>query len=183
METLSKKQIKILNVVVDGEWKLNPNTGLVDVNGGVNFTYRELYKFGILPIAFGEVSGFFLIENLGLKTLQGCPYKVGDGFFCGHNKLTSLKYAPNYIGGLINCRFNQLSSIDWVPEHLGRHLIIDLENINKKYYGVIISELDNLIENGVKLYQPENNYYPYRNAWLQQQIYSLIESILTNRLI
>ena len=44
---------------------------------------------------------------------------VDGNFWCGQNKLTSLKNAPKSVGGDFVCDFNKLTSLDGAPKTVG----------------------------------------------------------------
>jgi hypothetical protein len=52
----------------------------------------------------------FGCENLGLKSLAGCPQRIEGNFECNYNLLTSLKGGPTYVDGDYNCSHNKLIS-------------------------------------------------------------------------
>lgn len=89
--------------------------GTIDVEGNVN-----LYKIGLkqLPeyIQFNTVSGIFWINQNQLITLKGCPYHVGQHFFCCNNMLTTLEFSPEYVGGKFECSNNKLTSLEFSPK-------------------------------------------------------------------
>jgi len=95
----------------------------IDVIGSVKFYKLEdlqnnkIYEFP-KHIQFRKIiKGCFLIPNLELITLKGCPYEIfggeeGDGsfwhgdFVCSNNNLTSLEFAPKKITGSFQCNNN-----------------------------------------------------------------------------
>jgi len=85
---LSQEQVKWLNACIAGRWKLNHQTGLVDIKGNFDCTNKGLTD--LRGVRFGEVSGDFHCGYNQLTTLEGAPQSVGGDFFCYSNRLTSL---------------------------------------------------------------------------------------------
>jgi hypothetical protein len=94
-ETLDEDQIKWLNECTRGSWKLNPSTGLLDVDGDFNCEQQNLADFK--GVRFGHVNGYFDCHNNQLTSLEGAPQTVGWGFYCDNNQLTSLVGAPQTV--------------------------------------------------------------------------------------
>ena len=111
---LTPEQIEWLDECTTGRWKLNPQTGLVDVDGEFYCQDQNLTDFK--GVRFGEVSGFFDCSRNSLTSLDGAPQKVGGGFRCYSNKLTSLEGAPQRVGGDFICHSNQLVSLKGSPQ-------------------------------------------------------------------
>jgi hypothetical protein len=97
------------------EWTINSD-GLVDVDGGVHLSRKELTK---IPISFGRVGGDFDCGHNQLTTLEGAPREVGGGFYCGLNRLTTLKGAPREVSGGFYCSYNQLTTLEGMPDIVG----------------------------------------------------------------
>ena len=83
---LTPEQMEWLDKFTRGTWTLNPQTGLVDVDGGFYCNSQNLTDFK--GVRFGVVAG---------------------SFWCYNNKLTSLKDAPQKVGGSFNCFSNPVS--------------------------------------------------------------------------
>jgi hypothetical protein len=112
---LSQEQVKWLNKFTSrGIWELNPQTGLVDVDGDFDCTNKGLPNFR--GIRFGEVSGDFHCGYNQLTTLEGAPRSVGGDFFCYSNRLTSLEGVPQKVGGRFDCDDNHLTSLEGAPQ-------------------------------------------------------------------
>ena len=94
---LTKEQIDFLNECTVGEWKVNPNTGLIDVQGSFDCNSMNLNDFK--GLRFGNVSGSFICNNNNLVTLSGSPREVGENFYSRWNSLKSLEEAPLKIVG------------------------------------------------------------------------------------
>ena len=93
---LTEEQEKYLDYRIDGSWKLNPITNLIDIKG--NFAGRRSnLDFKILQ--FGTVTGFFSCAENNLTSLAGAPTEVGSDFICEQNNLTNLIGVPQIIGG------------------------------------------------------------------------------------
>ena len=89
---LTQEQIDFLNRCDGGEWKVNPDTGLIDVQGSLSCSHMNLNDFK--GLRFGNVLGTFYCEYNNLKTLDGSPREVGGSFGCRMNPLISLEGAP-----------------------------------------------------------------------------------------
>jgi hypothetical protein len=113
VSALSKEQTEWLNFFTNGQWKLNKQTGEVDVTG--DFLCSGPNVDGFKGIQFGTVTGNFSCHYGGLKSLQGAPRKVGGYFYCHRNELETLKGAPETIGGDFNCSHNKLVSLEGGP--------------------------------------------------------------------
>ena len=114
---LTAEQIEWLDECADGEWKLNRQTGLVDINGGFNCREQRLIDFK--GVKFGKVSGDFSCRSNLLTTLVGAPQTVSGDFRCTHNQLTTLEGAPQTVGGDFTCRDNDLTSLVGAPQTVG----------------------------------------------------------------
>ena len=98
-------------------WKLNPQTGLVDINGV--FYSHEQGLTDLKGVKFGNVSGDFVCSYNQLTSLEGAPQSVGGGFQCNKNQLTSLDGAPQTVGGTFYCYDNELTSLEGAPRSVG----------------------------------------------------------------
>ena len=115
--TLTEEQIKWLNECTEGTWKLNHQTGLVDVDGRFDCYRQGLSDFK--GVRFGVVRGSFWCENNLLTSLVGAPQKVEGDFYCRNNQLTTLEGAPREVGGSFSCVDNRLTSLVGAPEKVG----------------------------------------------------------------
>ena len=111
---LTEEQIKWLNKCTEGTWKLNHQTGLVDVEGDFDCNDRGLSDFK--GVRFGVVERHFSCSDNRLTSLEGAPRKVGGDFWCENNRLTSLEGAPRKVGGDFDCGSNRLTSLEGAPE-------------------------------------------------------------------
>jgi len=96
VSSLTQEQIDFLNDCTRGKWKVNPDTGLIDVENYFNCRCMNLNDFK--GLRFGKVRGDFLCYNNKLKTLDGSPREVGLDFQCYDNPLISLEGAPLKVG-------------------------------------------------------------------------------------
>jgi hypothetical protein len=189
---LTYKQKAFLDEVVDGTWSINPYNGLVDVKGSVDMSNKYLIE---IPVKFGEVSGYLSCDNNKLTNLFGAPQSVGGDFYCSYNQLTTLKGAPQSVrsyldcsynqlinlvgapksvGGGFNCRFNQLTSLEGAPHLVGGLFVINLGDIDKRYHPLIIPEIEEIVYKGIRLYNPEEYYYPYREIYYNNKLIELL---------
>ena len=85
---LTAVQIDWLDKCVDGSWKLNPQTGLVDVDGNFNCSGQGLTDFK--GVKFGVVDGYFGCHNNALISLEGAPQTIrgGNYFVCHGNPVS-----------------------------------------------------------------------------------------------
>jgi len=116
-ETLTEDQIKWLNECTTGTWRLNPSTGLIDVNGDFICGHQDLTDFK--GVAFGHVSGHFSCNNNELTSLEGAPQTVSFYFLCNNNRLTSLEGAPQTVDFYFRCDNNELTSLEGAPQTVG----------------------------------------------------------------
>ena len=115
--TLTEEQIEWLNECTRGTWKLNPQTGEVDVKGDFNCSEQGLSDFK--GVRFGVVKGsFWCYDNL-LTSLEGAPREVGESYHCHNNLLTSLVGAPEKVRVDFYCRNNQLTTLEGAPREVG----------------------------------------------------------------
>jgi hypothetical protein len=115
-QELSQEQIEWLDRCAMGRWTLNPQTGLVDVEGIFNCYYQRLTDFK--GVRFGVVTESFYCNNNDLTSLEGTPQQVGGGFYCNNNDLTSLGGAPQQVEGSFDCANNQLTSLMGAPQQV-----------------------------------------------------------------
>jgi len=118
---LTEDQIKWLDRCAKGRWKMNPSTGLIDVDGGFYCPEQGLTDFK--GVAFGHISGSsgsFYCDNNLLTSLVGAPQSVDGMFYCENNRLTSLVGAPQTVGEMFSCNNNRLTSLEGAPRIVGR---------------------------------------------------------------
>ena len=121
---LTQEQIDFLNDCTRGEWKVNPDTGLIDIRG--NFGCDDMNLDDFKGLRFGKVTGYFSCTRNNLKTLDGSPREVVVNFYCVINPLISLEGAPLKVVG--HFRFNNF--------YLRYNLNAFLEEIKKDQTGV-----------------------------------------------
>jgi hypothetical protein len=114
--TLTEEQIEWLNKCTTGTWKLNPQTGLVDVDGC--FDCSEQYLSDFKGVRFGVVERHFWCSDNRLTSLVEAPREVGRSFFCDNNRLTSLVGAPREVEGSFYCNANLLTSLVGAPREV-----------------------------------------------------------------
>ena len=119
-QELTQEQKDWLDKCVDkgsfSSWKLNPQTGLVDVDGSFDCSGQSLTD--LKGVRFGDVVGDFNCRRNQLTTLDGAPREVGRDFNCSDNSLTSLEGAPQIVDGNFYCEINQLTSLEGVPQEV-----------------------------------------------------------------
>ncbi len=118
---LAPEQVEWLDKCTQGtgSWKLNPTTGEVDVDRDFNCDDQGLSDFK--RVRFGKVGGGFSCDNNQLSSLEGAPREVGGSFICRDNQLTSLEGAPLEVGGDFYCGDNQLTSLEGAPREVGKN--------------------------------------------------------------
>ena len=104
---LTEEQISWLDKCARGGWRLNPSTGLIDVDGSFDCEGQGLKNFK--GVAFGHVKGNFNCDSNQLTSLDGAPKTVDGSFYCDRNQLTSLVGAPQTVGGDFSCKDNPIS--------------------------------------------------------------------------
>jgi len=116
--TLTQEQKNWLDKCTSkGSWRVNPSTGLVDVDGDF---YCSISGFqNLMGVRFGRVSGNFDCSNNQLTSLEGAPQEVGKDFGCIFNQLTSLEGAPQKVGRDFYCTHNKLTSLEGAPQEVG----------------------------------------------------------------
>jgi hypothetical protein len=108
-------------------WTLNPQTGLVDVDGDFYCLEKKLKDFK--GIRFGRVSGNFNCSINELTSLEGAPLQVGGNFTCSFNPIGSLIGAPQEVGGYFACIKNNLSSLEGAPQKVGDGFDCQVNNL------------------------------------------------------
>lgn len=116
MEEFSDEAEEFLDKCVKGTWKYDPRSKKVSVDGSVDCSFFDLKDF--LGIQFSFVSGDFDCSNNDLKSLNGCPEKVGQSFDCSDNLLENLEGGPTEVGLNYDCSVNKLKTLTGVPERI-----------------------------------------------------------------
>ena len=98
---------KIINYTINSD-------NSVDVDDNVILYNKRLES---IPLNFNTVNGYFECGNNNLTSLKGCPVRVGNGFYCGWNKIESLQYSPQYVeNGNFSCGWNKIESLQYCTE-------------------------------------------------------------------
>ena len=116
-QELTQEQKKWLDPCIKGTWALNPQTGLVDVDG--SFYRMETSITDLRGIKFGNITGDFICCDNYITSLEGSPQKVGGDFNCSHNELTSLEGSPQEVDGFFKCYGNSLTDLKGAPQKVG----------------------------------------------------------------
>ena len=82
-----------------------------------------------IPLRFNYVSGYFNCSYNKLKTLEGCPEKVGGTFNCSFNQLKTLKGCPQTVDGYFICYRNELKTLEFSPQTVGGHFNCSFNDI------------------------------------------------------
>ena len=142
---LTPEQVEWLNECTRstgmGTWKLNHQTGEVDVfHGGFDCSGQDLSDFK--GVRFGVIRGDFWCSYNRLKSLEGAPRDVRGDFWCPHNHLKSLVGSPQNVKSSFYCENNHLTSLVGAPQEVGwnfacgNNLLTSLEGAPRKvgYY-------------------------------------------------
>ena len=111
--TNEKEISDFLDVMEVKNYKIDPKTLKVTVNGNVKMQFKKLEYF---PVNFDSVSGSFEVNGNELISLDGCPDTVGGDFNCSGNKIKSLQNSPKSVKGEYNCSHNELNSLEGIGE-------------------------------------------------------------------
>ena len=65
------------------------------------------------------VEGYFWCGSNKLTSLKGAPREVGGDFLCDKNQLTSLHGSPREVGGRFMCHTNQLTTLQGASQKIG----------------------------------------------------------------
>jgi hypothetical protein len=104
----------------------------IDVDGDVDLWGKKLES---IPLNFNIVNGWFNCGNNYLTSLKGCPVRVGNGFRCYRNKLTSLQYSPQYIeNGYFHCGDNKIESLQYCTELIRGEFYCDGNKLTSLQY-------------------------------------------------
>ncbi len=88
---------------------------ILNVSENVDISDKNLLE---IPISFYEIKKNFYCGFNKLKTLKGSPVIVIEDFVCKNNKLVSLEYSPRYIGGTFDCNNNKIVDFKYFPDHV-----------------------------------------------------------------
>jgi hypothetical protein len=110
-EVDNQKIHKICKIYDINNYTINTD-GSIDVDDDVNIDNYYLEK---IPLKFNKVTGYFVVHQNILKSLNGSPKWVGGDFDCSENDLTTLKGGPEYVGGNYSCILNELTDLEGSP--------------------------------------------------------------------
>jgi hypothetical protein len=138
---LTPIQNEFLASYVDGDWRYDSTTGLVNIEGDLTpikkknpiISSKRFNLKTLEGLRFGNVSGNFRLNSQGsfptkkfpVKSLDNLVQKVEGGFFCYELGITTLDGSPKFVGGDFDCRYNQLTSLEGAPQHIGGEFICD----------------------------------------------------------
>lgn len=118
---LSEDDVRFLNDVVEGEWEVNPDTGLIDVNGNV-----DLRSWGYFNVSFGRINGDFTYpathapSRWNHRGLKGSPREVNGNFsYYGSEGFNNLIDGPEIVTGFYHCNNSGLTSLEGAPREIG----------------------------------------------------------------
>jgi hypothetical protein len=104
----------------------------VDVDGDVNLYNKKLES---IPLNFNIVNGYFGCGYNHLTSLKGCPVRVGNGFYCYDNQLTSLQYSTQYVeSGDFSCGNNKIKSLQYCTELIRGYFSCTYNNLTSLEY-------------------------------------------------
>lgn len=88
-------------------------------------------KLTVLPDMLKDITvgGNFYCGNNKLTSLKFAPKSVGASFACSHNELTSLQCDHITVGGDFYCSFNKLTSLVGAPKSVGEDFICHSNNV------------------------------------------------------
>jgi hypothetical protein len=78
-------------------------------------------KLTVLPeiLKNATVDGNFWCGHNKLTSLKNAPSIVVGNFFCNNNKLTTLEGSPSSVGRNFDCSYNDLTSLEFAPTNVG----------------------------------------------------------------
>lgn len=99
----------------DYEILVNPETQAYTVKRA-DVKLIRIPSSGRLPVKFERVGGAFIVNRMGLMSLEGSPRELDAGFFAGDNNLENLLHAPIQVPGTFSIANNPLTSLEGWPE-------------------------------------------------------------------
>jgi len=146
---LSQDQIDFLNRFVKGTWRVNPSTGLVDIQG--DFKLEKYKSDSFMGIRFGVVDGDFDFSRNNVTSLKGSPLHVKGDFIFELSGIESLEGSPKKVDGTFECSYNPLKSLEGAPDELydfycSHTLIKTLEGAPKKVGGTFYCAYNDQLE-------------------------------------
>lgn len=90
------------------------------VNGDLSLTKDAEAVISSLEGFPEEVTGLVALSGTKkLKTLEGCPQKIGDSLLVGWSNLKSLKGAPKRVNGNFACHESKITTLEGAPREVG----------------------------------------------------------------
>lgn len=80
------------------------------------------------------IKGDLDISKRSLKSLKGCPERIGGNFTCIFCELISLEGCPLYIDGSFRCAFNRLTSLKGCPIDIGESFVCSYNDLSSLEY-------------------------------------------------
>lgn len=136
------KNILYYSNLTENDYKINPD-GSIDVFKNLQITKYALAG-GKLRVKFHKVDGNLILmkdaqaiisslegfpeevtglvgisETKKLKTLEGCPQKIGSDLLVGWSNLQSLKGAPEKVNGKFSCASSKITTLEGAPREVG----------------------------------------------------------------
>jgi hypothetical protein len=152
----------------------------VDVDGKVYFCDKKLES---IPLNFNTVNGYFSCSWNNLTSLKGCPIRVGDGFYCYNNRLTSLQYSPQYMeNGDYYCSWNKIESLQYCTELIRDYFSCDNNKLTSlEHHPTVYGEFS-CWNNQINTF--ENFYYYKEDVYFRfNPIYDIYELFNDMKLI
>ena len=169
---LTQKQIDFLNRYTIGSWSLNPKTGLVNIKGDFNCSFRKLES--LQGVKFGKVSGSFDCQSNKLTSLKGAPQNVARSFDCDNNKLTSLEGAPQEVGGDFYCSHNKLTSLEGAPQEVGGVFYCGNNPIKEELWEMIWERMKGGISYFIALHSLKQEIEDFKKESKDKKSYDLL---------
>jgi len=127
----------------------------IDVDDNVKLDNWQLES---IPLNFNTVNGYFDCGLNKLVSLKGCPVRVGNGFSCHRNELTSLQYSPQYVeNGYFRCSGNKIGSLQYCTESIKDNFYCQDNNLTSLQYHPTVYGRFDCSRNRINTF--ENFYY------------------------
>ena len=180
---LTPEQVEWLNQCTEDTWKLNPQTGLVDVDGSFDCSEQGLSEFK--GVRFGVVRGCFNCEKNLLTSLVGAPREVRGSFWCRDNQLTSLVGAPEKVGESFFCWNNLLTSLEGAPRKVGWSFCCESNPVPERTLKSIFSLMqegasyEEVLRRKWKRYSHKTKLLLYRAEyqWIPQEEHKMLSAL------
>lgn len=102
-------------IMVDWQILYDPDTDAYTMKN-LDVKMIRIPSMGRLPVKFDVVKGAFIVNKMGLTSLEGGPQQVGAGYFASDNHLENLMHAPRVVPGSFSIYNNPLVSLEGWPE-------------------------------------------------------------------